>query len=187
LAETLFTWISSRTSVNRLGHACAAHGHAHGRAGGAAHHRHEFVEPLAARGAPIDGDDLIARADPGPRRGGALDGRDHGHVVGALGVHLDADAAEFALGLALEERVLRWSHVGRVRVELGHHALDGPVGYLGALRGIDVLVLDEDEHARELIEGRVGACGLRGGAGKMRCHRSTGERGQHQERGTGPA
>ncbi len=148
--------------------------------------RDELVEVLPAQRLPVDRDDLVARTDARARGGRALDGGDDGDVVVAE-VDLDPHPAELAGGLALELRELLGRKVRRVRVELGDHALDGALGELGALGGLDVLVLDDDQDARELIQRRVRVRALRGRVGEVRGHHAAREGGGDEARGAEPS
>ncbi len=114
----------------------------------------EFFEGLARRIAAVDGYDEVAAANAGSFGRRSLDGgQDDEMVVPVL--HFDADAPERALGVALEGLELVGRHVARVRIELRDHSRDGAVHELGPIDGVDVFVLHLDEHATELLHGRV--------------------------------
>jgi hypothetical protein len=80
---------------------------------------------------------------------------------------------------ALELRELLGVHVRRVRIELRDHAAHRAVEQLLALRRLHIVVLDEDQHARHLIERQVGALGLGGRAREPARRGASGERGAH--------
>src|SRR5262249_21972253 len=82
----------------------------------AAHLLDDLLERLADHVLTVDGDDLIAALDPSAVRGRALDRRDDDELVAAP-VDLEPDAAELALGVALELPPLLGRQVRRVGVE----------------------------------------------------------------------
>ena len=161
----------------------SAHADLHLGPRGAAQLADELVERLAARGLAVDGDDAIARTNSGALGGRSLDGRDDGDGVVAQ-IDLDAHSAEFSLGVALEKTKILRRHVRRVRVELVHHSLDGALDHFLVIDRLDVLVLDQDQHATELSEVAVGAFVAAGGVGETSRQRAPAERGEG-ERGEG--
>src|SRR5256885_1427514 len=87
-----------------------------------------------------------ASGPPGAFGGRPFDGRDDDARLVAE-APLAADPAELALRVGLEDPVVLFRQIRGVRVELRDHPLDGALNEPRAVDRVDVLVLDEDEHA----------------------------------------
>ena len=94
--------------------------------------------------------------DAGLGRRGVVDGRDHLDEA-VLHADLDAQAAEFAAGAFLQLSECLGLEVGRVRVEVAEHALDGVLQQRLVADRLDVGGLDAVHHLGEgaqLIQGQ---------------------------------
>jgi hypothetical protein len=111
----------------------------------AAHALDRVVQGHALHRRVVELDDQVAGLDAGAEGGRVLDGRDHLDEA-VLHADLDAQAAELALGADLQFLEGFGVEVGRVRVEVGEHAVDGLGDELLVLDRLDVALLDRAEH-----------------------------------------
>ncbi|MCY1354601.1 hypothetical protein D9M69_409860 [compost metagenome] len=133
--------------VERL--AAAAHqGQDNLAAGLAAHLVHRLHQRYALGRLAVDLHDQVAGLDAGLGRRGVVDGRDHLDEA-VLGADLDAQAAELAAGALLQLLEVFRFQVGRVRVEVAEHALDGVFQQGLVIHGFDVGGLDAVQHLGE--------------------------------------
>ncbi len=114
----------------------------------ATHALDRLVQGHALDRGVVDLDDEIPGLQAGAKCRRVLDGRDDLDET-FLHAHLDAEAAELALGahLKLAERVL--VQISRVRIEPGKHAADRFSDELLVLHRLDVARLDRAEHFGE--------------------------------------
>ena len=82
---------------------------------------------------------------------GAVDGRDDLDETVLLR-HLDADAAELALGLDLHRGKVLGVHIAGMRVQRGQHAANRRLDQLLAVGGFDILRADAFKHVAEQIQ-----------------------------------
>ena len=127
-----------------------------------AHLVDRLIERHALRRGAVDGGDDVAghQARLGGRR--VVDRRDHLDEPVLLG-HLDAEAAELALGRTLHLAIGVGVHVAGMRVERRQHAVDRRIDQLALVRLLDVIVANLLEHVAEQIELAIGLGG--GGVG----------------------
>ena len=104
----------------------------------------------------VDAGDAVARLDAGLGGGRAVDRRDHLDQAVFLR-DFDADAAELALGGDLHVVIGLGVHVAGMRIEIGHHALDGGVDQLAVLHRAHIVGAHAFEGVGEQIELAVGA------------------------------
>jgi len=90
----------------------------------AAHLVHGFGHGLAAGRGAVDLDDQVTGLHAGPGGGGVIDGRDHLDEAVFL-AHFNTQATKFAAGALLQLLEVLGAEVGRVRVKVAEHALDG--------------------------------------------------------------
>ncbi len=130
---------------------------------GAAHLVDRLVERQALHALAVDADDDVAGLDAGLGRRRVVDRRDDLDHAVLLG-HLDAEAAELALGLHLHVAIGLGVHVARMRIERGQHAVDRGLDQLGFVGLLDVVGADLLEHVAEQIELTIGVGRRRVGA-----------------------
>jgi hypothetical protein len=100
------------------------------------------------------GDDVLG-ADAGLGGGRVVDrALDADQLLEHL--HLDAEAAELAVGVGAHLLEGLGVHVARMRVEARQHAVDGAFDELGVLRLLDVVGAHPLEHVAEQVELTVG-------------------------------
>ena len=118
---------------------------------GAAQQVGDLVDVEPGRALAVDLHDDVARAHAQRPGRAALDGRDDGRVV-LTDAHLDAHAAEAAMGQSLEVLVGVAVEELRVGIQVAHHAVEGAVDELLRLDRIHVVLLDLVQDLDEQIE-----------------------------------
>ena len=116
------------------------------------------------------------------RAAGRVVDRRHDLDEAVLHRHLDAEAAELALGLDLHFLETLGVHVARMRIERGEHAVDGGFDHLLFIRRLDIVGAHPIEHVAEQIELLVGV-GIRrrdGAIEGLPHHRRRNSARQHQ-------
>jgi hypothetical protein len=111
------------------------------RPGGAADALDHLAEIKSVDGFAIDALDRVARSNSGARGRRIVDRCDH-LDASAIARELRADAAEFTARVRGELAILLHVHIGGVRVEAGHHALQGIFHELIIRHVPDVAVVD---------------------------------------------
>ena len=120
------------------------------RLGRAAHELDRFVQRHALGGRVVDLDDEVAGHHAGARRACPRWGNDLDEAV--LGADLDAQAAELALRGGLHFAEGLGVQVGRVRIQVGHHAGDRVADERLVINRFDIVVLDRGEDVAQLPE-----------------------------------
>jgi hypothetical protein len=89
--------------------------------------------------------------DAGPECGSIVDRR-YDLDGAVLDAHLDAEAAEFALGRDLQILVPLGVEIIGMRVKPVHHSVDRFLDQLLVRDGLDIIALDPAEHSREQLQ-----------------------------------
>ncbi len=173
IAVVAFHMALGRLHIDRLAHqldvegvfAGAHDGQGDRLADRAAHLLDRIRQLQADHALAVDGGDIVAGLDPGPRRRGVVHGRDHLDRTLVAG-HLDAQAAVFAAGLVAHVAIVIGVQIARVRIQRGQHAVDRRLDQLLVVDRRHILVLDRGQHVAEQLQHAEGL-----GLGRVRHRR----------------
>ena len=126
-------------------------GKLHLRALGATDAGNNFLQREFLRGLPVDGQNNVARFEPGPIGGGVLNGSHHRNLT-VLHGNFYANTKELAGGGLLHFFVFFGVHKGGVRVKALKHAFDRAIDKVALRHITHVITLHQIKNLAEALE-----------------------------------